>query len=833
MSLRGVKMAMMLVLVAVCITACPVIDKVSVTPVGATLEVGQSLTLTASSTTDRDAPFTWTSSNPAVATIDATSGLSVNVTAVASGVATITVTGSKTRQPATATISVPTTPVEPEEAKVSVSPSSAVLEVGQALALNATSSDPEDTFNWTQTNAAAVGLGATTGATVNINALAAGVSVITATGSHSGATATATVSVLTAGGEIGTTPLVPAGLKANITNVTIPEDRRPVVTFTATNDRGDVIPLVELTSIRFIIAHLQSAPPAGNLAQFISYTSNAAGQATYDTAGAAGTTVNEDGTFTYKFKSALPVGFNAAETHAVGVQFNRLSALDGLNYPANATFEFRPDGGVVTADRDIVDTATCNNCHTRMGFHGGGRREVRLCIMCHNEASIDPDTGNTVDMRVMIHKIHMGENLPSVQAGTPYQIIGFQGSVNDYSTVAYPQDIRNCASCHVEDTKASQAGVWKTSPNRAACGACHDRVWFGNPNATPEGYENHPLDFEQVDDSDCAVCHTPTGPGVSPIDEAHYTIAQMPENPGLDAQITNVDVNPEDGTLTVDFHVTYGDGSPVLALADLDRLGSIVAWPASEYTDYVSEGPKGRTAPPGTVVNTTSPTGDYQYIYSAKLPLDPGLTFGIVATGRKAFTNAAGETEEEGIADNSLQFFTIDGSEPQPRREVVDDALCAKCHGGVIRGHGEQRVGVGTCVMCHNVTLGAFNFKDMLHKWHTGEELERPFSEDPDISETVAEVRFPGLRQQCSICHGKHSVAVPLAPEALPTVLETEAGEELILPERAACTTCHDSLMVDIHAVVNADAAQGVETCAVCHGAGKAEDVAAVHKLAP
>ena len=50
----------------------------------------------------------------------------------------------------------------------------------------------------------------------------------------------------------------------------------------------------------------------------------------------------------------------------------------------------------------------------------------------------DPDTGNTLDMKVFIHKIHMGANLPSVKAGKPYQIIGFNQGVSDWSDVVFP-----------------------------------------------------------------------------------------------------------------------------------------------------------------------------------------------------------------------------------------------------------------------------------------------------------------------------------------------------------------------------------------------------------
>ena len=91
------------------------------------------------------------------------------------------------------------------------------------------------------------------------------------------------------------------------------------------------------------------------------------------------------------------------------------------------------------------DNAACNQCHDPLSAHGGSRQDVKLCVTCHQPQTVDPDTGNTVDFKVMVHKIHRGASLPSVEAGTPYIIIGNSQSVHDFSDVVFPQDIRNCA----------------------------------------------------------------------------------------------------------------------------------------------------------------------------------------------------------------------------------------------------------------------------------------------------------------------------------------------------------------------------------------------------
>src|SRR5262249_33098688 len=146
----------------------------------------------------------------------------------------------------------------------------------------------------------------------------------------------------------------------------------------------------------------------------------------------------------------------------------------GKNYYANVEHDFRPDGQAVTDTWDKTDNAACNTCHNPLSAHGGSRQDVKLCVTCHQPQTIDPDTGNTVAFKGLRPKTHRGEDLPSVQAGMPYIIIGNNQSVHDFSDVVFPQDIRNCATCHA--APATQAPNWYTFPGRAACQSCHDDV---------------------------------------------------------------------------------------------------------------------------------------------------------------------------------------------------------------------------------------------------------------------------------------------------------------------------------------------------------------------
>ena len=108
-----------------------------------------------------------------------------------------------------------------------------------------------------------------------------------------------------------------------------------------------------------------------------------------------------------------------------------------------------------------------------------------------------------MDLQRLVHKIHMGKELPSVIAGGTYVVNG----THDYSGVGYPGRITNCAVCHNENatkpgttTKLENAANWYTMPTKAACGSCHD-----GQIALAHIEQNIYAGVET-----CATCHSPT-----------------------------------------------------------------------------------------------------------------------------------------------------------------------------------------------------------------------------------------------------------------------------------------------------------------------------------
>ena len=247
------------------------------------------------------------------------------------------------------------------------------------------------------------------------------------------------------------------GLELEIVEVVIPADLQPEVRFKLTDPAGLPLDREGITtpgpvSTSFILSYI----PAGEEA-YVAYTTriqtspitgDSAEQASTDSGGSYETITT--GEYIYKFATVLPDDYDVGATHTLGIYARRdLTEFELDRYVANELEHFIPSGNGVAVPRDIVTTETCNGrCHDPLAIHGGSRQEVGLCILCHNPTqSIDPDTGNSVDMPLMTHKIHAGAELEN-----GYVIIGYRQGVHDYGEVVYPAELNECESCHTGGT---------------------------------------------------------------------------------------------------------------------------------------------------------------------------------------------------------------------------------------------------------------------------------------------------------------------------------------------------------------------------------------------
>ena len=454
------------------------------------------------------------------------------------------------------------------------------------------------------------------------------------------------------------------------------------------------------------ISMIAATIPKGQT-QYISYatrtqkspiTGNSAIQASADSGGTF--TKLSDGVYQYAFGTKAPSGFDASATHTIGAYGSRDLTVFGLGTDyASTTFNFVPNGAPVTITRDVVRTGGCNGCHDQLSAHGGSRRGVEMCMLCHTPQTTDPDTGNTLDLKVMIHKVHMGSSLPSVIAGKPYQIIGFNQSVSDWSTVVYPADVRRCETCHQQNVGAAQAVNYLTKPERAACGSCHDDVNF----ATGVNHAGGP----QFDDNLCSTCHIPQGEidFDASIKGAHVIPNESSLLSGLAVNLTKVTGGAAGNAPVVTFTVQDGSGSGV----PLSKLGSIsltMAGPAADY-GYTSFGSD--VATPGYVTESASgatcdASGTCVYKFTHAVPANATGTYGIGIEARRTEVVLAGTTTQQSIqygAANKVTYFSVDGSPVTPRRSVVALANCNQCH-VALSVHGTLRNNTEYCVMCHN-----------------------------------------------------------------------------------------------------------------------------------
>jgi OmcA/MtrC family decaheme c-type cytochrome len=569
------------------------------------------------------------------------------------------------------------------------------------------------------------------------------------------------------------------------------------------------------------------------------------------------------GTFTflggasYRYTSNFDpstAGLAGGETMRVAIQ------ISGGDLPAgNGACDFDVDPLnlnfcqlTTTLTRDIVQTAVCNDCHgttsdTQLAFHGGGRTEIEYCVTCHNPGTTDANSGNSVDMSTMTHKIHAGSSLAN-----GYMIYGFRDSLHDYSAVNFTADLDDCATCH------AGAGLdvdnWKEVPSREACGSCHDDVDFDTG-------LNHGSGGVQLTNTFCVNCHPASGPLLPaqlPVETVHLGAARTVEaalyrEPNSGYSLDAVTYDSAIDQVVVDYSVGRSGAPMDLETApEWTEGGSLnlrIAWDTSDYSN------EGSGATPAQPVSFNAldigPTG-------VAMSIGPGLYRAEIDRPSGASGSASVELEGRPVADldgdgelsdripvaSTLTSINVDGGRgtTTPRRQIVDSTLCNQCHdsgGAGLSIHGGNRVGdMQVCSICHNPDATDINrrpadptmapdglrevsidFKRMIHQIHTGSDLQNPYyvygfgGSLHDFST----VGFIGNTDNCETCHLPGTYSTEAASAAAPSTLDTGAdladpSDDLnASPASAACASCHDSDASVLHMEQNGGSFQALD----------------------
>ena len=687
-------------------------------------------------------------------------------------------------------------------------------------------------------------------------------------------------------------------ITAEITGVTVADDTLATVSFNLRNELGQPLRALPADNIRFTIAQLRAGGPGqgDSWYAYVTRLDDSTLQANAENATTDGAvfTDNGDGTYTYTFANPLngyaPDGatYDGALTHRVGLELRSSDAL-AIAAANNAPFDFvpAPDATKPALTRNIVDNDTCFACHDRLEFHGGPRTDVAYCVTCHNPSTTDGQPpNNTLDMVVMIHKIHMGEKLHN-----GYVITGRGGAI-EFGEVVFPQDQRNCQTCHQEsDADTPQASNWRMKPYAKPCGACHDDVNF-------QTGENHSKENIVATDDQCVTCHGPD----STIDNGNLRVEivhQIPEKlAGEKFQYNLLGVtNTAPGQApVVRFSVTdpTNDDAPYNILTDpaftvaaggASRLSIDIGWSTAEYTNKDSGSASGVTGSPAqpiqinplTVSGGTPATGpDAEGAFTSTsllaLPADVDGSIAVALEGHPAV-----DANEDGAPDriavtSAVDYFAATG-DVAPRRDSVNVQKCDDCH-NQLTIHGNNRTdNVQVCAVCHNpnatdiaqrvdgsecvTTLGTddspIDLKRMIHAIHAGEEANYTVCGFGNSAHSFANVRYPGHLNNCEGCHntpdaGDTASYYPVDPtHVLATTVDAGADRDSTTddvawsPNTAVCSACHTDTLAETHMLQNGGsknlsknedgttAGGPLETCQLCHGPGRTADVKVLH----
>ena len=680
-------------------------------------------------------------------------------------------------------------------------------------------------------------------------------------------------------------------LNVTVSGVTI--NSPPVVEFSVTDQDGLAFAGLSADDLRFTIAQLKPGTN-GDASAWQSYINKVeeAGsvgpgtedkvQANYEKA-TEGTLENHgDGTYTYTFAhditditSPVAVTYDPTLTHRLAMQIENDMPV------TNVIYTWQPSTGATSGilTRDIVTVDSCNECHNKLAMHGGGRIDTRYCVTCHNPGSADANSGNTIDFKVLIHKIHRGATLPTEGV----TIWGYHDGEHDFSDVVFPQDTRNCTKCHDgSDAATPDANNWQYRPTKEACGSCHDDVNF-------ETGANHDGGIQT--NAACANCHA-SGGAAGAVAAKHEIVLEKEAAkyqfnvvgitnaaPGQFPQVTFSVTDPTNGDAPYDITTDTGLSNGSLNI-DLGWGTS-----ATEGKDYNNEGTAGGPAQAVRFSATSSAVdngdGTYTVTSTTAVPAEAEGSGAAALEGYPVYDlNGDGsyDHDERLAVKTAVSYYPITDSTATPRREVVNvGTRCDNCHKKLEMHGGNRNDNAEACVICHNpndtdvsqrpsdgsagvdgLQERSIDFKRLIHAIHASSEAADGFRENGYVVygyrgsiNDFGDVRFPGILSDCNTCHVDDSYELPLSGDVSPTVVDSGSGgsplvvdldpsnDLVITPTASVCSACHDKAVAQTHMEQNGAqfnvsrtaAAVPTETCEICHGPGTTADVAVVHNV--
>jgi OmcA/MtrC family decaheme c-type cytochrome len=484
--------------------------------------------------------------------------------------------------------------------------------------------------------------------------------------------------------------------------------------------------------------------------------------------------------------------------------------------------------------------------------------------------------------------------------------------------IAYPRDLRECDACH---GGAPQEYEILYAVSRRTCSGCHPEIWFDGTPITDAVHFAHP-GGPQADETKCAACHvvsTPPQKLYAPLAEIHQLPRRGPRSNTPSVVIQRV-------TDLVPGGVPDGAGGkkgPTVVFKLQDRAGDLLQpnAPSPPNDTGVTPSPVPRAfqsltiritgpttpdfsgAPPINSTDAGNPsllalvadpvTHELSYTFASTLPASAGGTWAVGIEGRRRATPAhydtandrfnwpyTGETVSESpdnpvvyVATATGQWSASSPGAAVPRRSVVAQEKCARCHGQRFELHGGTRHQVQWCVFCHTpdrtdwgTTLGAgsasgrpkaspsgtvnlagtydgieersIHFKLLVHRIHTGGrsgsaalDLVQPYvvygyGAGPNFFD---DVEFPNQLADCTLCHEGRSYAIDGMPADAPPTIANETPTLRHLPTTDALGTPVPPTY--LHAAGEPAIPAVQASCLSCHGTGDSALHAATYTL--